>query len=208
VLSLLDVQISAAIALVATLFGFIAGFRRSRRAGSSKAVKVSRRPAGGTQLIWILGTLAAIFWPIGVFVVPAYAYAWPAFGDFPGSWALQIVGIALGISGGLLYSSSARALGAQMTPIIQLRQGDLLIQSGPYRFVRHPIYLSIILIAFGQSLLFLSPPAAVLTLVVLVLALYRARLEEGLLGSNDAFGSRYQTYVGRTGGFLPRFWDN
>ena len=78
------------------------------------------------------------------------------------------------------------------------------MEAGPYRFVRHPIYTAIVMIAAGQSLLFLSLPVALLAALLLVLAVYRARLEEALLGSSAPLGAAYAAYIARTGRFLPR----
>jgi protein-S-isoprenylcysteine O-methyltransferase Ste14 len=167
-------------------------------------VVTERKPARGSLPVWIAGTLVAIFWPAGVFLVPAYAYHWPAFPDFEGSWVVQVVGAFVSAGGGVLYSRSAQALGKQMTPAIQVRQGHELVERGPYRFVRHPVYTAIVMIALGQSLLFLSMPLALLALLLAGLAVYRSGLEEALLRSPEAFGSSYDAYVARTGRFLPR----
>jgi protein-S-isoprenylcysteine O-methyltransferase Ste14 len=149
--------------------------------------------------------LVAFFWPVGIFLVPMYAYHWPAFPDFAYSWVVQVLGVVLGVSGGLLYSRSVRALGARMTPVIQVRRGDELVEEGPYRVVRHPMYIAVVMISLGQTLLCLSLPAAILTLILLGLAIYRAQLEEGLLGSTEGFGTAYASYATRTGMFLPTF---
>ncbi len=90
-----------------------------------------------------------------------------------------------------------------LTPAIQVQAGHRLVETGPYRTVRHPLYTAIMLIAAGQTLLFLSLPMGVLTLILVGLATYRARLEEGLLRSPAAFGARYDAYMARTGRFLP-----
>ena len=198
------VQVCAGIALAATLVGFILG--RSRLPTSNEPVRVvaTRAPARGTQVVWILGTLVAVFWGIGVFLAPAYAYHWPVFPDFPSSTAVQVLGIALSVTGGILFSRAARALGRQMTPAIQVQRGHQLMQTGPYRYIRHPVYTAIIAVALGQTLFFLSGPVALLTLLLVGLAVYRARLEEALLASPAAFGTTYDSYVAHTGRFLPR----
>ncbi len=203
-LSLVFVRICAGVALAAAIAGVVLAISRRDRSREPVRVVASTKPLGGSQGVWILGTVVAIFWPLGVFVAPGYAYHWPAFPDFQGSWILQIVGVFLSAGGGLLYSRSARALGRQMTPAIQEREGHQLVEAGPYRFVRHPIYTAIVMIAAGQSLLFLSLPVALLAALLLVLAVYRARLEEALLGSSAPLGAAYAAYVARTGRFLPR----
>jgi protein-S-isoprenylcysteine O-methyltransferase Ste14 len=204
VLSLLFVQVCAAVALAATFAGVLAG--RAWLPGPRGPVRVvARRPsASGTQSIWILGTLIAVFWPVGAFVAPMYAYHWPTTPDFFGSWAVQLLGVGLSASGGILFARSARALGRQMTPVIQVQEGHQLLQTGPFRYIRHPVYTAIVTGALGQTLLFLSPPLAFLTVLLAGLAMYRARLEEALLSSPQAFGAAYASYMARTGRFLPR----
>ncbi len=203
-LNFLFVQISAAIALIATTIGVLVGLGRRPRSTEPPDVVARQLPAKGTQSLWLSGTFLAIFWPVGIFLIPMYAYHWPPLPDFPYSWVVQVWGVAFGVFGGVLFSRASRTLGKQMTPVIELRRGHQLIQTGPYRFVRHPVYTAIVLIALGQALLFLSLPAAVLTVLLAGLANYRARLEEALLGSAAGFGTMYQSYVARTGRFLPR----
>jgi len=205
VLSLLYVQISAFVALIGTLAGVLGGLARRRRVAQPVRVVAERNPPKWTEVVWVLGTFVALFWPLGIFLLPTIAYHWPAFPDFPDSWAVQVLGVVLGIAGGLLFSSAARALGSQMTPAIQVQQNHQLLQTGPYRRIRHPVYTAILAIAVGQTLLFLSPLAALLTLLMVGLAEYRAHLEESLLSSPEAFGTTYTAYMSRTGRFLPRF---
>jgi protein-S-isoprenylcysteine O-methyltransferase Ste14 len=203
-LSVPFVQICAGVALAATAVGIGMGILR-RPAGAVPVRVVARTiPARGTLLLWIAGTMLAIFWPVGVFLAPTYAYHWPALPDYTGSWAVQIAGVFMAAAGGILYSRAARTLGRQMTPAIQVRQGHELIQSGPYRYIRHPVYTAVIAIALGQTLLFQSLPLVGLTMVLVGLALYRARLEERLLSSPAGFGGAYSSYAARTGRFLPR----
>lgn len=203
-LSLVVVQVFVAIGLVATIVGFLIG--RARRPASTEPVRVvaERPPARWTQIAWIAGTLASVFWPVGVFFAPEYAYHWPAFPDFPDSWTVQVLGVLLSVSGGILFARAAQALGRQMTPAIQVQQGHRLVQEGPYRRIRHPVYTAIITVAAGQSLFLLSPAVAILAVVLVVLANYRAALEEALLKSPEAFGGIYDEYIARTGRFLPR----
>jgi protein-S-isoprenylcysteine O-methyltransferase Ste14 len=64
-----------------------------------------------------------------------------------------------------------------------LYQDHKLIRNGPYRFVRHPMYLAVILAAFGALLIF------------------RARQEERLLA--EEFGEEWQRYRRDVPGWLP-----
>ncbi len=198
------VQLFAGVGIAATSVAVALGIVRRPATKEPVRVRVTNAPAKGTQVVWILGTLVAVFWGVGVILLPTYAYHWPALPDFPGSSTFQILGIALSVTGGFLYSRAAQTLGRQMTPAIQVRQDHQLIRTGPYRYIRHPVYTAIILTATGGTLFFLSAPLALLTLVLLGLAVYRARLEETLLASPEAFGATYREYMARTGRFLPR----
>jgi len=204
VLPLLTVQIFVVLGVGATFGSLALGRWGHSRLTQPVHVVARRPPAAGTHVAWIGGTFASVLWPLGVFFVPAYAYHWPAFPDFPESWVLQVFGILMAGSGGVLFARAARALGRHMTPAIQVQQGHQLVQEGPYRLIRHPVYTAIVTVALGQSLFLLSLPVFLLAVVLLALANYRASLEEDLLRSPSAFGGAYDAYMAKTGRFLPR----
>jgi protein-S-isoprenylcysteine O-methyltransferase Ste14 len=81
---------------------------------------------------------------------------------------------------------------------------DELVTGGPYRFVRHPVYLGMTIALAGVPVSLTSAPglAAVLALF-LPSELYRARLEERAL--ERRFGEVWRRYASRTGFLLPRF---
>jgi len=75
-----------------------------------------------------------------------------------------------------------------------------LVTSGPYRFIRHPIYTAVLLFCFAGASAHLSLRAAALALVALTGALARMWAEERLLRA------RYPDYAGyaaRTKRMLP-----
>ena len=65
-----------------------------------------------------------------------------------GTWA----GLALLLSGSLLAAAGAIQLGSNLTPFPRPKEHGILITTGVYRLVRHPIYSGIIFMAFGWSL--------------------------------------------------------
>jgi protein-S-isoprenylcysteine O-methyltransferase Ste14 len=204
VLPLLTVQVLAAIGLIATFISLVLGRPAAHSSVGPVRVVARRESPGVAHVAWIVGTVVVVLWPVGALLAPAYAYHWPAFPDFPYSWVVQLLGVVLGVGGGVLFFRAAAALGRFMTPAIQVQQGHELIQEGPYRYVRHPVYTAILTLAIGQALFFLSLPIALVMLLLAGLANYRARLEEELLRSPEGFGTRYDAYVAKTGRFLPR----
>lgn len=72
----------------------------------------------------------------------------------PPFWPQQLsfVGIPLALAGALLFLWSARALGKSLTPYPRPRETGELIEQGPYRFVRHPIYVAGMLFFLGVGL--------------------------------------------------------
>jgi protein-S-isoprenylcysteine O-methyltransferase len=77
-----------------------------------------------------------------------------------------------------------------------------LVTTGPYRVVRHPIYLGFALLTTGQALAFGSWPALMIVPFGIVPTLaWRACAEERLL--SRVFGERYAAYQERTRMIIP-----
>lgn len=80
--------------------------------------------------------------------------------------------------------------------------GRRLIQEGPYRWVRHPLYLANTMEALAIPLLLNAPLALALGLLVfLPVEVLRARYEEGHL--RRIFGEAYAAYALRVRPFIP-----
>jgi len=81
---------------------------------------------------------------------------------------------------------------------------DAFVRGGPYRFVRHPIYLGWAVALVGLAVA-LRSWAGLLGVFLLYLpsVIWRAKLEERALARR--FGSAWEEYVERTGFLLPRF---
>jgi protein-S-isoprenylcysteine O-methyltransferase Ste14 len=92
------------------------------------------------------------------------------------------------------------ALGALGRSFSLIPQARKLVTSGPYRFVRHPVYVGEILGALGLVVWAFSIPKALVFLVLIGCEVYRALQEEKLLG--EAF-CEYDEYAARTKRFIP-----
>lgn len=76
-----------------------------------------------------------------------------------------------------------------------------LVQSGPYRRVRHPIYLGVFIMFLGTCLLHFNSATVFLYLLFVAGQMARCRLEEEKLAVNIP---EYASYQARTGMFFPR----
>jgi protein-S-isoprenylcysteine O-methyltransferase Ste14 len=116
--------------------------------------------------------------------------------------ALAALGLALAIVGTALVLRARAELGAAWSLVPNASEAAGLVTTGPYRLVRHPIYLGLAVLAMGHALAFASWPAVAVVLLAVVPALaWRARAEEALLG--DTFGERYARYRARSKMIIP-----
>jgi protein-S-isoprenylcysteine O-methyltransferase Ste14 len=86
----------------------------------------------------------------------------------------------LALAGGILAVVAGRALGGALTPFPRPNHRARIVERGPYRVVRHPIYAAGGLFLAGVSLAS-SPVALALTAVLLVVWGLKARVEERFL---------------------------
>jgi protein-S-isoprenylcysteine O-methyltransferase Ste14 len=115
---------------------------------------------------------------------------------------LATSGCLLALAGAALVVRSRAALGPAWSFVPKADRGTGLVTTGPYRLVRHPIYLGFALLATGQALAFGSWPALMIVLCGIVPTFaWRARTEEKLLGRT--FGERYAVYRQGTKLIIP-----
>lgn len=81
-------------------------------------------------------------------------------------------------------------------------KSDILIKSGPYRFVRHPVYLGMTIALTGLPIAMRSYFGLIgVFLLFLPSEIYRAKFEEKALKSK--FGNEWEDYTALTGFILP-----
>jgi protein-S-isoprenylcysteine O-methyltransferase Ste14 len=115
---------------------------------------------------------------------------------------LALSGCLLALAGVALVLRSRAELGPAWSFVPKADQGMGLVTTGPYRVVRHPIYLGLALLAMGEALAFGSWPALMIVLSGIVPTFaWRARAEEKLL--SRTFGERYAVYRQRTKMIIP-----
>jgi len=116
-------------------------------------------------------------------------------------WA-QFLGLAIMLVGIAFREWSIAVLGRGFSVRVQIREGQRLTTSGPYRWIRHPAYGGALLTIVGVPLALGTWAGALVTAVIGFAAYsYRVRVEEQVL--LIAFGEEYSEYRRRTWKFLP-----
>ena len=118
---------------------------------------------------------------------------------------MSFSGVGLVVLGIALFVWARRALGKSYSGHVSVKTGQTLVQSGPYRLIRHPAYAGYLLMALGISLGYSSLAGLASILVLLLPSLiYRMKVEERLLTKH--FGEAYCQYADVVKRIIPGIW--
>jgi protein-S-isoprenylcysteine O-methyltransferase Ste14 len=113
----------------------------------------------------------------------------------------DIVSDVVVLAGLLLAISARRSLGSNWSAGAAVEHGHELVKSGPYRYVRHPIYSGFLTMVLGTAVLY-GHLVGMVILAVCMAGLYvKAMREESLL--RDRFFDAYSEYMARTKALIP-----
>jgi len=139
---------------------------------------------GGGILIAVYGTWAAI--PVG-------------------RLALFVAGIAVMVLGLALRAWSVIVLGRNFTVYVQVREEQPVVDTGPYRLLRHPSYTALLLVCLGIGLTLGNWLALAVIVVLPTLAiLLRIRVEERALLAG--IGEPYRRFAATRKRLIPWVW--
>jgi len=118
------------------------------------------------------------------------------------SWLLLIVSGFLVIHGALLLHTSGKPDRKRDDPaLIGIEKTTELVTKGAYRYIRHPLYSSLLFLAWGVFFKHPSLAAISLALITSFFLTETARKEEA--ENIRFFGDVYQNYMNRTRMFIP-----
>lgn len=92
-------------------------------------------------------------------------------------------------------------LGRNWSAAVTIKEDHELICTGPYRFVRHPIYTGLILAAAGTALSLDQYRGLLAVFVLWISFTIKRRKEEQFM--RQQFGAQYIEYANATGAILP-----
>jgi protein-S-isoprenylcysteine O-methyltransferase Ste14 len=120
---------------------------------------------------------------------------------WPQSLTAYWIGLALLIAG-LAFAVWARVhLGRNWSGSVTVKEGHELIRSGPYAYVRHPIYTGLITAVLGTAIISGTLRAALGLLIITVSLVRKLRTEEAFM--RDTFPGEYQRYCAQVPALLP-----
>ena len=118
-----------------------------------------------------------------------------------GHW-LTLVGVAVMVCGIVFRQYSISVLGKYFTGQVQIQVGHELIRAGPYRYIRHPSYLGILVIALGLGIALSNWISILLCLVLPSIGIVRRiKVEEKEMEKH--FGMQYRDYRRSTRAIIP-----
>ena len=113
-----------------------------------------------------------------------------------------VVGTTILIGYIALFAWTHAALGKNWSGFLELYTEHSLVVTGPYRFIRHPMYAAFILSGIGFFVLSANWFVGGLYLVIAILMyLDRVGPEEQMM--IDRFGDEYRRYMEKTGRLVP-----
>lgn len=185
-----------AVAILFTGVG-ISSYHR-RKADKDTGEKISRK-VDGTVLMTMIRIGGLVLWlsPLVYLINPQWM-AWSKIGLLE---SIRWLGVGIGVLcvAGIYWLFSS--IGNNISPTSATRKQHILVTSGPYRWVRHPLYTvgASMFVSFGMMAdnWFI----AVLGVLTFILMAIRTPKEEANL--IEKFGDEYREYMKTTGRFLP-----
>jgi protein-S-isoprenylcysteine O-methyltransferase Ste14 len=121
------------------------------------------------------------------------------FGNF--NTMLAVIGVIICAAGILFAIWSRRYLGSNWSTSPSIKEQHELVMSGPYRFIRHPIYTGILLAQLGSIIATGSPLWLIAFATFFIVYVYRLNLEEKLMARR--FSDQYLVYKQRSKKLIP-----
>jgi protein-S-isoprenylcysteine O-methyltransferase Ste14 len=170
-------------------------FKADRDSGE----KISRK-VDGTVFMTIIRIVGLVLWlsPLVYLINPAWM-TWSKIG-LP-EW-VRWLGVLLGVfcTFGVYWLFSS--IGSGITPTSATRKEHRLVTSGPYRWIRHPLYTfgSSMFIAFGM----IADNWFIALVGILAFIAMASRTPKEEANLIEKFGDEYREYMKRTGRYLPK----
>ncbi len=120
----------------------------------------------------------------------------------PRTFGIGIIGCAVTLLGVAFAMWARYCIGSNWSSAIAIRESHELVQSGPYRWIRHPIYTGIISAGWGTAIVVGELGGFLGVILVTMGFAYKSKQEE--VNLRATFGDLWTQHRERTGMFLPK----
>jgi protein-S-isoprenylcysteine O-methyltransferase Ste14 len=187
------------LALLAMRVFFMIRVRRSGGRIMPDEQAVQREGGRGVLIVRVVMFFALIAflaeYLIGAHWIEAFSFPLP-------DW-LRWAGFALGMISVDFWTWTQVHLDTQWSAQLQLKENHHLVTTGPYAYIRHPLYLGMFGWCFSLPLLTGNWIFLVICTLTIAALLWRVPKEEQMM--IEAFGDEYTAYMQHTGRFVPKF---
>ncbi|RPI65968.1 MAG: isoprenylcysteine carboxylmethyltransferase family protein [Ignavibacteriales bacterium] len=186
------INIFAGLNLIATFGANISGAKRGFK---EKLTVHKEKPVTYLQkLPLVLSTGSLIGLILGIFQIGTLEYK-------PEYENARLIGLVVYISFSWLQIWAYKTLGDSYSQEILILKDHKLVNAGPFKIIRHPQYLSQIILDIGAGFATLSYIVIIFALIEIPFIIMRAILEEKLLSKH--FREIYSEYKSKTGFMIP-----
>ena len=157
---------------------------------------------------WAAGIGSAVFFIAApgtvAGLVPWLLTRWKAGPRWPGSTLLAVLGVLIMLAGtAVLVNAFVRFVKDGLGTPAPVAPTQELVITGPYRWVRNPMYLAVVAVITGQGLLLRQPSLLIYAAIVAAAMITFVKLyEEPVLAQR--YGDAYRRYQEAVPGWLPR----
>lgn len=138
------------------------------------------------------------------FGIPSIMYIFTDYFSISLPDLMRFFGIAIISFGTYFFWRTHNELGKNFSAILEIKEDHRLIQSGPYKRIRHPMYISLYISILGFFLLSSNLIVGLMPFIGFsILYLTRVRHEEEMMIKK--FGKKYEEYMKITGRLFPKF---
>jgi protein-S-isoprenylcysteine O-methyltransferase Ste14 len=143
---------------------------------------------------------------IWLVLVPAFGFFIPVLGERvrPASDVVDVIGIAISAVGVGFAIWARMVIGRNWSGVITLKEDHNLVTTGPYAFVRHPIYTGIVVAMAGSALVSGTAGAPLGFVSFTAGFVLKLRIEEKLM--REHFGDAHAAWCAQTKKLIPFVW--
>lgn len=186
-----------ALTIVILLTGVVTAYHRIQAASSREPI--SRKEEGYLFAVVLRLAGLSLFVVTFAYLIAPQSVQWAM---FPLPRPIRWFGAVTGLLCSVLMFWTLTSLGKNLTDTVVTRVNATLVTNGPYRWVRHPFYVTTALVMVSVTLLTANWLIGIGSFIVLAMLAIRTPKEEQNLIKR--FGQQYLDYMSRTNRFFPR----